>query len=720
MTSSQAITATVGLAFLGLGAALRADTATIDFKTVYQRIDGFGASCAYFGTPWTEAQADLVFSPDKGIGLSLLRIKITADVTGTGTATKMQTSNAEIGIAKQAIARGARVWGTPWSPPAQFKTTNNTVGGSFVSDNNQAYANMLASYVADMKTAGVAMYAISIQNEPDFVPSSYEGCRWGAQQFHDFIPFLYNALAAKGVGSTRIMMPESDNWQTQSASTLITTSLNDPAVAPMIGIIADHDYAANNQTGSTTTPANMPHTGKALWETEVATTGPFDSSITNGLYWAQRVHLFMTAAQASAWHWWWFMNYTPGGGEGDNSGLFGQNFAITKRAEVLGQFAKFVRPGFYRIGATTSGNALLSAYKDPTSGKFAIVAINNTATDITETFAFSNFQATSVTPWITSASADLAQQSDIAVSGGSFTANLPASSVTTFVGTDTTPKPPLSSSRLLNLSIRSNAGTSDQTLIASFVVSGGSKQLLIRAAGPALTGFGVPGALANPQLELVNQNTNVSLATNAGWDTGTAADTDLIRNTTAALTFPFAAGSADAAMVKTLPDGPYSAKISGANNTTGVALAELYDANVASGGRLINASARTNVGTNDKVLIAGFVISGTEPKTVLIRAVGPTLANFGVSGTLPDPALELTQHISSSNTDVTVATNTGWGSTAPADIAGASNQVGAFDLINDSLDSALLVTLQPGQYSAIVRGASGDTGVALVEIYEVR
>ena len=719
MISSKAITAIAGFAFLALGPATFADTATIDFKTVYQRIDGFGASSAYFGTPWTEAQADLVFSPDKGIGLSLLRIKITADVTGTGTATKMLTSNAETSIAKQAIARGARVWGTPWSPPAQFKTSNNTVAGSFVSANNQAYANMLASYVADMKNAGVGLYAISIQNEPDFVPSSYEGCGWSPQQFHDFIPFLYNARAANGVGATRIMMPESDNWQTQSTTSLITTSLNDPAVAPMIGIVANHDYVANNQTGSTTTPANMPHTGKALWETEVATTGPFDSGMTNGLYWAQRVHLYMTAAQANAWHWWWFMNYTPSGGEGDNSGLFGQHFAITKRAEVLGQFAKFVRPGFYRISATTTGNALISAYKDPTSGKFAIVAINNTAADIAQTFALSNFQATSVTPWMTSASADLAQQSDIAVSGGTFTATLPASSVTTFVGVDTTPKPALSSSRLLNLSIRSNAGTDDQTLIASFVVSGGSKQMLIRAAGPALTGFGVAGALAHPQLELVNQGTGVSLATNAGWDTGTAADTDAIRNTTASLTFPFAAGSGDAAMVKTLPDASYSAKISGLNKTTGVALAELYDANVGSGGRLINASARTNVGTNDNVLIAGFVITGSEPKTVLIRAVGPTLANFGVSGTLPDPSLELTHHIGENN-DVSIASNTAWGSTAPADIAGASKQVGAFDLANDSLDSALLVTLQPGQYSAIVRGASGDTGVALVEIYEVR
>jgi glucuronoarabinoxylan endo-1,4-beta-xylanase len=720
MKPVKAFVSDLALLFFCFATLVRAQTATVDWSSVHQRIDGFGASSAYFGTPWTESQADLVFSPDKGIGLSLLRVKITADVTGTATASKMLTSSTEIGIAKQAIARGARAWGTPWSPPAQFKTSTNTIAGNFVSANNQAYANMLASYVADMKAAGVAMYAISIQNEPDFVPSSYEGCGWSAQQFHDFIPFLYSALAAKGVGSTRIMMPESDVWQSQSGLSAITTSLNDPAVAPMIGIIANHDYAANNQTGSTVTPTNLPHAGKALWETEVSTTSAFDGGIANGIYWGQRVHLFMTAAQAGAWNWWWFQNYTPGGGAGDNSGLFGQNFAPTKRAYVLGQFARFVRPGFYRIDASTTGTALISAYKDPATGNFAIVAINNTASDVTETFNMTHFQTSLVTPWITSATQDLAKLPDLAVAAGSFVTTLPANSVTTFVGSDTTPKPALSSSRLLNLSIRSNAGTNDQTLIASFVVSGGAKQLLVRAAGPALTGFGVPGALAHPQLELINQNTSVSLATNTGWDTGIASDTDLVRSTTAALTFPFAAGSADSAMVKTLPNGAYSAKVSGLNNTTGVALAELYDSNLGTGGRLINASARTNVGTNDNVLIAGFVISGTESKTVLIRAVGPTLANFGVGGTLGDPALELTQHVSSNNTDVTVATNTAWGSTTPADIVGASKAVGAFDLVADSLDSALLVTLQPGQYSAIVRGASGDTGVALAEIYEVR
>jgi glucuronoarabinoxylan endo-1,4-beta-xylanase len=710
---------TFTLGFAALTRLAFADTATIDFNTAYQRIDGFGGSSAYFGTPWTEAQADLVFSPEKGIGLSLLRVKITANFLGTTAATKMLTSNAETGIAKQAIARGARVWGAPWSPPAQFKSNNNTNGGSFVSANNQDYANMLASYVADMKSAGVSLYALSIQNEPDFVPTSYEGCGWSAQQLHDFVPFLYNSLASRGVSTTRIMLPESDNWQTTSALSAINTTLNDPAVAPMVGIIANHDYAINNQTGSIVTPASIPHTGKALWETEVSTTSAFDGGIANGLYWAKRIHLFMTAAQANAWHCWWFMNYTPAGGEGDNSGLFGQNFAITKRAEVLGQFAKFVRPGYYRIDAGTSGNALISAYKNPADGKFAIVAINNTAADISETFTLSHFQTSSVTPWVTSATEDLAQHDVIAVNGSTFTVNLPANTVTTFVGTDTTTPPAPSTSRLINLSIRTNSGTDDQVLSAGFSVVGGSKKLLVRAVGPALRVFGVTGYLTNPQLEVWQQSPQVKLATNAGWDQ--VADPDAVRTTAAAVgAFSLTAGAADSALLMTLPEGGYSGIARGANSTTGQALVEVYDADTNPTGRLVNLSARSYVGPGSEVLAAGFVVSDGTPKTLLIRAVGPTLRAFGLGGTIAAPKLTVLRH-NSDNTDTEIASNAGWASAEPANIVAAGTAVSAFALTNDSLDSAAIVTVQPGYlYFAQLTGVAGSSGVGLIEIYEVR
>jgi glucuronoarabinoxylan endo-1,4-beta-xylanase len=712
MITRQAFLARGAAVFAALSTLLFADTATVDFNTVYQRIDGFGASSAYSGTVWTDDQADLLFSPEKGLGLSLLRVKITSDAA-SGTGTKMTTSNAETAIALKAIARGARVWGAPWSPPPQFKSNGNTVGsqGSFLSSGNQAYADMIADYAVAMKAAGVNLYAVSVQNEPDWSPSSYEGCLFSAQQMHDYVPFLYNSLLAKGAGTTRILAPESLHWQGTTSLAYINALMNDPDTAAKIGIIADHNYDGTSESaGAAATPANLPHQGRALWETEVMTSDAFDPSIANGLYWGQRLHLFMTAAQANGWHTWWVLPYPDG-----NSGLLGLNWAMTKRAYVLGQFAKFVRPGFYRIDASTAGSALISAYKEPGTGKFAIVAINNTTAPITETFTLANFSSASVTPWQTSDTDSLASKSLIAVTGNAFTATLPSNTVTTFVGTDTTPALPLTSSRIVNLSIRSNAGTGAQTLIAGFVVSGGGKPLLIRGAGPVLKDFGVLQPITNPQLALFPQGAATALTTNAGWST--AANASAIKGTADAVgAFPFPTGSADAAIFATLSEGPYSAQITGINGTTGTALVELYDATVGNGGRLVNVSARSQVGTGGDILIAGFVIQGTEPKTVLIRGVGPTLSTYGVTGVLRDPKVQL---IASDRVTV-LAANIGWGSTNASLIAGASTNVGAFGLLSDSADSALIATLNPGVYTVQVSGASGDTGVALVEIYEIR
>ena len=116
------------------------------------------------------------------------------------------------------------------------------------------------------------------------------------------------------------------------------------------------------------------------------------------------------------------------------------------------------------------------------------------------------------------------------------------------------------------------------------------------------------------------------------------------------------------------------------------------------------------------MLIAGFYISGTEPKTLLIRGVGPSLVPYGINDALIDPELRLF----AADASAPIAANTGWATGTPADVVSADKKVGAFDLASDSADSALVVTLQPGLYSAHVRSASNATGIALVEIYEIR
>ena len=386
----------------------------VNWKDVHQRIDGFGASSGW-DSSWTVAQADMFFSTNTGIGLSLLRNRIAPGGT-----------TVETNIMQMAQARGARVWSTPWSPQASFKSNDSTTnGGNFLSASNQAYASQLAGYVVNMKnTYGVSLYAISIQNEPD-ASTSYESCLWTPQQIHDFATNLYSALVASNVASTKIILAEDENWQTNYYS----TAMNDPAVATNVGIIACHDY---DGTPPGIIPAALPgfaNTNAALWETEVSTFDPFDGSINNAMYWANRIHLFMTVAQANAWHYWWLISDNP-----DNEGLTDTSGNPAKRMYVLGNYSRFVRPGYYRIGVSNNAFTSISAYKDTNSGNFAIVAINSSFTNVTQIFNLANFTAGSVTPWITSSNLSLASQPAVNVTNASFTYALPAVSVVTFVG----------------------------------------------------------------------------------------------------------------------------------------------------------------------------------------------------------------------------------------------------------------------------------------------
>ncbi len=267
--------------------------------------------------------------------------------------------------------------------------------------------------------------------------------------------------------------------------------------------------------------------------------------------------------------------------------------------------------------------------------------------------------------------------------------------------------------RLINLSVRTNAGTGAQTLIAGFFISGQfgtSKQVLVRAIGPTLGVFGVGGVLADPQLALFRNSTQI--AVNSGWG-GTATLSNAFVQVGA---FPLAATTRDSALLTTVPSTAYTAQVSSASGGTGVALVEVYDADPASSATAFtNLSARTFAGTGAQTLIAGFVLSGNVPKTYVIRGIGPGLAQFGVTGTLANPRLEL--HTTVNNQDVIVASNAGWGGAQA--LSAAFTQVAAFPLSAASADAALLISLTPGSYTAQVAGVGGTTGVALVEVYEV-
>ena len=277
--------------------------------------------------------------------------------------------------------------------------------------------------------------------------------------------------------------------------------------------------------------------------------------------------------------------------------------------------------------------------------------------------------------------------------------------------------------RLINLSCRAEVGTGSNILFGGFAIGGvgtsGQESVLIRASGPAIAvaPFNVPGTLPDPQLQLFN-SASVAIPgdSNDGWG-GTAQI-----ESTASAVHAFAWGnpaSHDAALDLSLAPGAYTAQVSGQSGDTGDALAEVYDATptgtyTPSTPRLINLSARVNVGTGSNALIAGFVIGGSTSVTVLIRASGPALSQFSVPGVLPDPVLVL-----QNSSGTAIASNSGWAGDPV--IASVGQSVGAFAWKSaSSLDSALLITLPPGAYTANVSGASNDTGVGLVEVYEVQ
>jgi hypothetical protein len=281
--------------------------------------------------------------------------------------------------------------------------------------------------------------------------------------------------------------------------------------------------------------------------------------------------------------------------------------------------------------------------------------------------------------------------------------------------------PPPTSGRIVDLSARANVGTGGNILIAGFVIGGsGTKNVLLRGVGPTLgSAFAVPGSLAQPDLTLLS-NAGDTLASNAGWGGG-ATLSDAFAQVGA---FALPAASLDSALLTSLPAGPYTAQVTGAGGTSGVALAEIYDAD--SGpptASLVNISARAYVGTGANVLIAGFVIEGGQPVQLLLRGIGPSLADFGVPSPVAGASIVLND-----STGTPMQSDSGWGNGLQAGTSGVSatfrnataadmTAVGAFALIVGTADSAMVATLPAGNYTLELTGTSGSAGVGLIEVY---
>jgi arabinan endo-1,5-alpha-L-arabinosidase len=268
--------------------------------------------------------------------------------------------------------------------------------------------------------------------------------------------------------------------------------------------------------------------------------------------------------------------------------------------------------------------------------------------------------------------------------------------------------------RIANFSVRSVAGMDGRPLIVGFVVSGSSKDLLVRGIGPELSEFGVTGAMSDPAMAVWAKVNDVDtvVAQNDDWGSaGGAAVLAPVFDAVGAFELLDPA-SKDSALLATV-DGARTAHVNG--TSAGIVLVECYDTAVEQGARLVNLSARNFAGTDDRTLIAGFVVSGNVPKRMLVRGIGPTLAEYEVPGVLADPRVAIYAKVG--DQDVIVASNDDWSDEPGA--AAAIAAAGAFPLQSGSLDAALVVTLPAGVYTAHVSGVGGTTGEALVEVYEL-
>ncbi len=423
---------------------------TVNWSRVRQTIDGFGGSCADFYSPLTTQLADFFFTTSSGIGLSILRTQIMpdlADCQAWMTSMSAPTSyciavasgatalTGEPQVAQQAVARSVTyVWSTSWSPPASMKSNGVFYqGGDFIgsTSNYTNYATALASYVTFMAGYNVPIYAVSPQNEPD-ISQSYPSALWTAQQFHDFIPYLYAALQTAGYGSTQILFPENSAWSS-TYDGFAATAMEDSSVAADVGIMAQHGYAGDSDIVAPTSTY-----GKHLWMTEDSSqSSTYDGSMTDALGWAAKIHSYLATAQVNAFIW-WFLTDMPGNGDGtDNAALTDMNGNIPLRAYVTGNWSKFVRPGWHRVDVANSGPLLVTAFQSASNSQSAVVVVNSGSTDSTQVFGVGTQMGTSVVPWVTSSTQSLAQQTPVTMSNGLLTYTVPASSVVTFVGAAT-------------------------------------------------------------------------------------------------------------------------------------------------------------------------------------------------------------------------------------------------------------------------------------------
>lgn len=385
-----------------------AQTANINLNSERQLIRGFGGiNVPGWIDDLTPEQAQLAFGNGEGeMGMSILRVRISPE------SSQWQR---EVRTAEIARDNGAIIFATPWSPPNEMKLNERDasryVGGYLNPSYYVQYAQHLKAFCDFMRSEGVPLYAVSIQNEPDY-HVDYESCDWTGQQFVNFLN-----EARRYMGEEKVIVGESFQYLKNLTDPILSSNATDK-----FDIVGAHIYGTSLNNFSY---PNGWNSGKELWMTEHYTESDNDADrwpLAHDV--SYEIHNCMVEAQFSAYVWWYIRR---------SYGLIKENGQISKRGYCMSQFSKFIRPGAYRVDATKNptSNVYVSAYKKDSD--VTIVAVNRGTSSATVTFNISGGNVSSMQKYVTSSNKNIEKGTDVSVSNGSFTVTLEPQSTTTFV-----------------------------------------------------------------------------------------------------------------------------------------------------------------------------------------------------------------------------------------------------------------------------------------------